>query len=302
MHRYAYDNCPVCGLSFEADDDVVVCPSCGTPHHRECYKNNGGCANAKRHDEGYNFVSSAPDNKEETKEHHTESKAENTDEATSQNNTTIPDAFVSVMGHTIADGDEIEGVPVGDLKKFIGNSWVYYIPMFFAKVKGLRIFRINFSAFIGSFAWLFARKFYLLGLLSALITSASYFYMYFYVAYVMESGIDITQSITAIFNSSDQFVLIGYYIYSIVSYIPFVLSLLTGIFANRLYMKRCIKKVKKINATSTTAEQFNARLEKKGGLNLPLLFISLALVACYFILDERGIIESFMTQLINRFI
>ena len=31
-----YNNCvcPVCKKQFEDGDDIVVCPECGTPHHR----------------------------------------------------------------------------------------------------------------------------------------------------------------------------------------------------------------------------------------------------------------------------
>lgn len=52
-----YDNtkCPVCGELFKDGDDIVTCPICGTPHHRECYKSLGTCANAKMHSDGYSF-------------------------------------------------------------------------------------------------------------------------------------------------------------------------------------------------------------------------------------------------------
>ena len=36
-------NCPVCKKQFEKGDDIVVCPECGAPHHRECYEQNGKC-------------------------------------------------------------------------------------------------------------------------------------------------------------------------------------------------------------------------------------------------------------------
>lgn len=298
MPKYSYDNCPVCGLTFSDDDDIVVCPHCGTPHHRECYKSNGGCANAERHSEDFTFISAAPTEEESKSAENETEETENTE----QDEFNPDKAFGSVFGHTISDGDSIDGVPVGDLKKFIGNAWIYYIPLFFAKVKNLRIFRINFSALFGSFTWLFARKFYLLGCLSALLTSASYFYIYFYIAYLNNAGIDVTESFTSIFQSSDSFVVSGYYIYAIVSYIPFIISLLTGIFANRLYMKHCVKRVKKINSNSSSAEQFNDRLTRKGGLNLPLLFISLALVASFYILDARGVIGSLMLRLVEHII
>ena len=45
--------CPVCGRHLHENDDVVVCPDCGTPQHRECWLEEGHCANAGRHEEGF---------------------------------------------------------------------------------------------------------------------------------------------------------------------------------------------------------------------------------------------------------
>lgn len=45
--------CPVCDEKFTDSDDVVVCPVCGTPHHRSCWKENGGCKNAQKHNDGF---------------------------------------------------------------------------------------------------------------------------------------------------------------------------------------------------------------------------------------------------------
>lgn len=47
--------CPVCGKQFENGDDIVVCPECGSPHHRECYESIGHCFYENRHTEGYSF-------------------------------------------------------------------------------------------------------------------------------------------------------------------------------------------------------------------------------------------------------
>ena len=47
--------CPVCDKNFHANDDVVVCPVCGTPHHRKCYEELGHCCNEDKHSEGYDF-------------------------------------------------------------------------------------------------------------------------------------------------------------------------------------------------------------------------------------------------------
>lgn len=60
MNRYEGSVCSVCGQTFTAEDDVVVCPVCGTPHHRDCWSENGCCANKAKHGEGYNWQ---PENK-----------------------------------------------------------------------------------------------------------------------------------------------------------------------------------------------------------------------------------------------
>lgn len=39
MSRFDGKLCPVCLKRFQENDDIVVCPVCGTPHHRECYSN-----------------------------------------------------------------------------------------------------------------------------------------------------------------------------------------------------------------------------------------------------------------------
>ena len=42
---YRGQHCPICGKEFCDGDDIVVCPECGTPYHRECYKTAGHCVN-----------------------------------------------------------------------------------------------------------------------------------------------------------------------------------------------------------------------------------------------------------------
>lgn len=43
MNRYEGLCCPVCHAKLFEDDDIAVCPDCGAPHHRECWKSIGKC-------------------------------------------------------------------------------------------------------------------------------------------------------------------------------------------------------------------------------------------------------------------
>ena len=35
--------CPYCRSPFEPEDEIVTCEACATPHHADCYAENGGC-------------------------------------------------------------------------------------------------------------------------------------------------------------------------------------------------------------------------------------------------------------------
>jgi ribosomal protein L37E len=52
MDDFIGNKCIVCNNAFTADDDIVVCPECGTPYHRACYKTTGQCVNFALHEHG----------------------------------------------------------------------------------------------------------------------------------------------------------------------------------------------------------------------------------------------------------
>ncbi len=49
MPGYIGTRCMICSEKFTAEDDVVVCPECGTPYHRACYEKEGKCVNEALH-------------------------------------------------------------------------------------------------------------------------------------------------------------------------------------------------------------------------------------------------------------
>ena len=60
--------CPVCSQNFHEGDDVVVCPKCGAPYHRDCYKQNGKCIFPELHKDGKNWKDVYDDDPTENKD------------------------------------------------------------------------------------------------------------------------------------------------------------------------------------------------------------------------------------------
>jgi len=63
--NYENEICMGCGKILTQNDDIVVCPECATPQHRECWKKNNRCVNENLHSP--NFIWS-PRNKEKLNE------------------------------------------------------------------------------------------------------------------------------------------------------------------------------------------------------------------------------------------
>lgn len=70
MANYIGSKCMICEELFKEDDDIVVCPDCGTPYHRECWKKEDKCINEKLHESGMSWIP------EEQKCPHTENDGE----------------------------------------------------------------------------------------------------------------------------------------------------------------------------------------------------------------------------------
>lgn len=54
-NKYSGEKCLVCEELFEDGQDIVVCPDCGTPYHRDCWELNGECINTTLHESGENW-------------------------------------------------------------------------------------------------------------------------------------------------------------------------------------------------------------------------------------------------------
>lgn len=56
MIDYRSCECSHCHKPLHEGDDIVVCPECGAPYHRDCYAAAGGCVFRAKHGTGFAFV------------------------------------------------------------------------------------------------------------------------------------------------------------------------------------------------------------------------------------------------------
>jgi len=57
MSDYIGAKCIVCEKEFTNDDEIVVCPDCGTPYHKACYLKEGKCINNILHEKNQSWKS-----------------------------------------------------------------------------------------------------------------------------------------------------------------------------------------------------------------------------------------------------
>lgn len=196
--------CPVCSRFFEDSDDIVVCPVCGTPHHRECWDGNNRCANENLHSE--NFVWNNPDkasSDEKTKHFNTQNENEDRDGAFDFHSTTVCPScglenekgsercaqcgarlhrrpLVNLGGAKGENEDGllvdivppnvlIDGIPAEEMAAYIGPNCTRYTFRYMNMEKnGLKLSFNFFAAFLRPL-WCFYRKMFAEGLIYFLI-------------------------------------------------------------------------------------------------------------------------------------
>ena len=180
---YKNEKCPVCGQLFSGEDDIVVCPECGTPHHRVCWENGNHCANESLHSGGFEWQKNASE--EKPAEAQAEAKPEKAEQGDEGAPFTMPDSApvevfedgieALIMDSINADKDAtIDGMRIGDVAFYIQQSARNYVNKF---LKGKKI-SINWAALFFGASWFFYRKLYKAGALVLAVSVAISLFTY----------------------------------------------------------------------------------------------------------------------------
>ena len=202
--------CPVCSQKFQKDDDIVVCPKCGAPYHRECYDKNGKCIFPDLHKskqswhEVYDKSEDTPAEQDDENafvvcRHCGEKNPKNAfichkcgslilqqpdpDETDNENdddeipnfigNNSNPFMFIIDPMGGVAKNEDFNGVTGAEMARVVRANTPYYMPIF-KKLKDKNTGKFNFAAFFLTGGWYLYRKQYVMGaIISALYFSLS---------------------------------------------------------------------------------------------------------------------------------
>lgn len=217
MLDYSGIKCPVCGVPFKQDDDIVVCPDCGAPYHRACYEKEGHCIFEEEHASGKVWEAPrppvSPDISAEIKDREcpqcgtlnahsalfcNRCGASLSGQPQRHNNTAdippippvppvrqntayggvVPPFSFDPMGGVSPAEELDDGVTFGDASKLVKQNTAYYMPVFrYMKQTGHGKF--SFCAFLFSGAWMLYRKQYKFGsIITALMFALYIGYMF----------------------------------------------------------------------------------------------------------------------------
>ncbi len=164
--------CVVCSAYLFEEDDVVFCPECGAPHHRDCYKAVGHCGMADLHgtEDEYKYV---PQEEEEEKPQisdesdavckrcgkELEKDAQFCPYCGSVNLNSVKSGLFG-FGQSINFDEKLEeDVTVREAAKIVAANTARYIPKFRTLDKSNKI-SWNWAAFLLPHGWFAFRKMY----------------------------------------------------------------------------------------------------------------------------------------------
>ena len=293
--KYTNYKCPVCGEVFNEDDDVVVCAECGTPHHRECYLQNGRCINENKH--GTNEPIEVEFHRTEETENEEISEPVEAEIKTTPAENEAQKAVREIF-EEINDSQReitIDGKHVSYYEAAIKKNQKYYIPRFMLIDRTKKGFSWNIAPFFVPLAWSLYRKMYKL----ATLILALYVLVFGSIYYSIFSNTEFTNALTACQEEDPYFAedILAYYsnsesasltktqkeLYDIMGkiklpvpvtvfkYIIFYgVRMVMGIYATNLYYKKLTKYIEKVDKLDISPDMKRSVLYRKCG-TLPII-------------------------------
>lgn len=284
-NKYIGQPCTSCRSVMREGEDIVVCPICGSPYHKDCYKAEGKCIRDDLHASDKEWQPERLSH-DAVKDAHNSATADTSSPAgiicpmcgTANSSDAVfcskcgtpvnmekanPDpteffgSFANAFNRSSNADSDVDGNTVSEYTRYLGSGFMYYLPKFLRFGKNGSKASFNIWAFFFPNLYFLFRKMNLLGysllilttlmsIPSVVITLAQYGY------------------ITASWALSNSFILLN----NILAILSYAISFLCAIFANWLYYKKAKKDIEKIKAKYEGVAERNNALNVCGGTSL----------------------------------
>ncbi len=291
--------CAYCHTILFDDDDIVCCPECGAPHHRDCYDKLGRCARQEFHGTAAaepQEDSSRPSGIPRDREGRICEKCGNMSSSdtlfcpycgVSFNQADEPKSTPPMRPPFVVPGvdpyggvdpaSDIEGVPASEMAIYVRANSHQYLPKFDRMAKSKKKVGWNWSAFVFSYGWLFYRKSYFAGLVAILFTIVSYIMISPYCCTVLrvvdELGVTDPTRLTQAQNDAiisetlARMEPFGWIMLAAGIVLMITIHVIVGMFGNRIYLERSKSKIGQIKADDRFDDKI-AAITAAGGANI----------------------------------
>ncbi len=303
--KYENETCPVCGEKFTADSDVVVCPDCGTPHHRECYLKTNHCCNEDRHNTGFiwrptatpTVVPEKPESKEEIPNvlPPAFSRDKMPENGIASEITIDKEGNQKLVYREIRGNERIGDKTVADYAAVIQKNVRKFIPKFMMMDKTGGKVSWNWAAFFFGPFWLAYRKMWKHAIIAMLVISIIPLVFIKDITNYYQKAMEVTTEYLTSASSGDEKSMEAArqkmldkmpeepMALSASSYVEFAIRLVYALFGNFLYKAKCEAIMKKAKEKADTPDKRAAYIKRKGGSSLlcvlAFVFISYAIMA-----------------------
>lgn len=296
MKYYKDERCPACYKKFKEGDQIVVCPDCGAPYHKDCYNEIGECKYKSDHGEYIYTNDHIEYIKALNSNEYVEDKQVNDDDQVDQDEIKCPyceelnnhdsklckhcgmpleiGPGMLLMGKENIDSEEkISGISVKDWLAYLGSSALAYLIKFRSiEKKRYSLLEFNISAFLFNEFYFLYRKMYVISGLFCLLRM-------FITTTIISMFLpdNILQSISRVSSLSSYnlakeeliaFLSQNPQIHNYILFGWFVLAIIMGAIATRIYQKVSIRKIKSVDRKIYVSDEvYRNVLLKKGSVN-----------------------------------
>lgn len=262
MNKYIGTSCPFCEQSFTEEDDIVVCPDCGTPFHRACYQKSGRCYYHNEHKNGFVWAPPAPNIPEAERVECPNCHAvnhKNQPYCTTCNTKLQQESGPSIplphmrgqesttnAGQPMKEGWTIAGVTSKELAAYMGSNADYFLSRFRVLMTSPFQGSWNFSAFFFTYFYFFYRKMYKIGFALLLLSLMLMFPTLVYTAENFKMMAPQLLGFTVPYNA--ELMNNMYNLAYNFRIFTFMIRLCCGLFANKLILRSAIQNITAIRA------------------------------------------------------